>query len=70
VLEHKNKKYPNSFTARYHLTVLVYHESYSTIEEAIKMEKYIKGKSRMWKEELINKKNPKWKDLWEEIKDW
>jgi putative endonuclease len=70
VLEHKNKKYPNSFTARYNITSLVYYEIYSTIEEAIKIEKYIKGKSRKWKEDLINQQNPKWKNLWYEIKDW
>jgi len=70
VLEHKNKKYPNSFTARYNLTSLVYYEIYSTIEEAIKIEKYIKGKSRNWKEDLINQQNPKWKNLWHEVKDW
>jgi putative endonuclease len=70
ITEHKNKIYPQSFTARYNLTILVYYEVFSSIEEAIKMEKYIKGKSRKWKEELINKQNPAWRDLWDEIEDW
>ena len=33
-------------------------------------EKYIKGKSRNWKEGLIKEKNPTLKDLWDEIQDW
>lgn len=70
VLEHNNKEYPNSFTDKYNLTILVYYETFSRIEEAIDMEKYIKGKSRKWKENLINKKNPDWIDLWDEIKYW
>jgi putative endonuclease len=70
IIEHKSKEYPNSFTARYNVNILVFYESYGTIEEAIKMEKYIKGKSRKWKEELINNRNPEWKDLWDDIKDW
>jgi putative endonuclease len=56
-------KYPNSFTARYNLHLLVYFESYSTIEEAISMEKFIKGKSRKWKEDLINQQNPELNSL-------
>ena len=35
--------------------------------EAIKREKYIKGKSRQWKEDKINEMNPHWRDLTEEI---
>ena len=70
IIEHKQKKYPNSFTSRYNLSFLVYYEILSSIEEAISREKYIKGKSRKWKEDLINSKNKDWKDLWEEIKDW
>ena len=70
VKEHKNKRYPKSFTAKYNLTKLVYYGSFSSVKEAIEMEKYIKGKSRKWKEELINNQNPDWKDLWDEIKDW
>jgi putative endonuclease len=70
ILEHKTKKYLKSFTSKYNLSFLVYYEAYSTIEEAISMEKYIKGKSRKWKDDLIKKMNPQWNDLWEEIKDW
>ena len=62
-LEHKSKKYPNSFSAKYHLDKLVYIEFFETIDEAILREKQLKGGSRKTKEALINKLNPKWYDL-------
>ena len=34
---------------------------------AIQREKYLKGKSRQYKIDLINKFNPEWKDLYEDI---
>ena len=34
-----------------------------TIVEAIAREKFIKGKSRKWREALIEKMNPEWSDL-------
>jgi putative endonuclease len=70
VVEHKEKKYPESFTARYNLTKVVYYESFYSIEEAIAREKQIKAGSRRYKEKLINSMNPTWKDLFEEIKKW
>jgi putative endonuclease len=70
VLQHKNKRYPKSFSARYNVAFLVYFENHPSIVEAIAREKYIKGKSRKWKEDLINEHNPEWRDLWEDIKDW
>lgn len=69
-IEHKTKHYQESFTARYNCNKLVYYEFFDTIEEAIEREKYRKGKSRAFKESLINKSNPSWLDLWNEIKDW
>ena len=70
ILEHKQKKNPNSFSAKYNLNILVYYENFPSIEEAIDREKFIKGKSRKWKEDLINQKNPEWDDLWFEIEKW
>ena len=70
VVEHKEKADPKSFTARYNLNKLVYYEGYSTIEEAIEREKQLKGGSRQKKIDLVNRMNPEWKDLWEEIKNW
>lgn len=70
VYEHKEKYFPGSFTARYNLKLLVYYEGFHLIEEAIDYEKYVKGKSRAWKENLITSFNPSWSDLTEEIMKW
>jgi len=68
--EHINKVYPKSFSARYNLNRLVYLEHLDHIEGAIKREKYIKGKSRKWKIDLIESQNPGWNDLGPEILKW
>ncbi|NOX87113.1 MAG: GIY-YIG nuclease family protein [Chlorobi bacterium] len=70
IYEHKNKVYPDSFTARYNVDKLVYYESFLTIEEAIAREQQIKSWKRAKKIALINQFNPEWKDLYNEIKDW
>ena len=70
IIEHKNKFYPKSFSARYNLNLLIYYENLGSIEEAIDREKYIKGKTRKWKEELIGIINPEWRDLSEEVMQW
>jgi len=71
VQEHKNKKYPMSFTAKYNVDRLLYYHWYESIEEAIFEEKRIKGGSRKKKCLLINSMNPLWKDLWEEeVSKW
>jgi len=41
----------------------VYYEGFGTIVEAIKREKYLKGKRRSFKDKLITAKNPAWRDL-------
>ncbi len=71
VQEHKNKVYPGSFTDRYNLHVLVYHENFLHIEEAIAREKEVKKWRREKKNALISSMNPGWKDLWEtEVRYW
>ncbi len=66
VYEHKNKVVP-SFTCNYNVNKLVYYEAHSSIVEAIKREKQIKGKRRIYKEALINEFNPDWVDLYPSI---
>jgi putative endonuclease len=61
--EHQEKKYPNSFTARYNIYKLVYFKGYHSIDEAIAEEKRIKAGSRKMKNELIERINPTWNDL-------
>ena len=71
VQQHRNKFFPEGFTAKYNITLLVYFSFYSTINEAILEEKRIKGGSRRQKMDLINSINPEWKDLWEqEVSKW
>ena len=62
VLEHKNKVI-KGFTDKYNVNSLVYYESYSSINEAIKREKAMKKWNRAWKIQLIEKENPTWNDL-------
>lgn len=67
VFDHKEKKYPNSFSAKYNTNKLVYYKGFHHIEEAIAEEKRIKGGSRASKIELIVSINPKWNDLYSQI---
>ncbi len=67
ICEHKEKIYPNSFTARYNLSKLVYFEKFSTIEDAIYREKQLKGGSREKKIKLIMNFNSNWIDLFDQI---
>jgi putative endonuclease len=67
VVQHKEKQFKNSFTARYNCNKLVWYEGFHSIEEAIAREKQIKGWSRSKKIELIDAMNYKWEDLFEQI---
>ena len=55
------------FTKKYNIKLLVYFEVHNDINEAIKREKALKKWYRKWKIELIEKNNPEWKDLYEEL---
>ncbi|MFZ4436440.1 MAG: GIY-YIG nuclease family protein [Flavobacterium psychrophilum] len=69
IIEHKEKKYQNSFSARYNLNKLVYYEQFQMIGDAIGREKQLKGGSRAKKVDLINNLNPKWEDLFSSIEN-
>ncbi len=66
VYEHKNGS-GGVFTRQYNINKLVYFEFGSDIQQAIAREKQIKGGSRKKKIELIERLNPEWRDLFEEI---
>ncbi len=70
LLEHRDKKYPHSFSARYNLEKLVHYEYFESITSAIEREKQIKASSRAKKIELIEIKNPNWNDLGIEVLKW
>ena len=62
VREHKSGLIPG-FTQKYRCKKLVYFESFSDVEQAIRREKLIKEYSRDKKNQLVNNVNPEWKDL-------
>lgn len=55
------------FTEKYGVKQLVYVEPHATMEAAITREKQIKEWKRVWKLRLIERSNPEWRDLYDEI---
>jgi putative endonuclease len=66
VWEHKNDMI-DGFTMKYHVHDLVYFEQHALPQAAAYREKQIKAWKREWKIELIEKMNPEWKDLYNDI---
>ena len=56
--EHREKKNPKSFTARYNVEFLIYYEHFGWIQLAIAREKEIKDLRRELKLDLIKNFNP------------
>lgn len=61
--EHRQKKYPNSFTSKYNINKLVWFEFHNDINSAIAREKQIKAGNRNGKIKMIEAANPAWDDL-------
>jgi putative endonuclease len=66
VYQHKNGL-AEGFTKRYRIKILVYYEQADSKEGALLREKQIKEWHRKWKLELIEKFNPEWKDLYDDL---
>ena len=66
VLQHKNKTF-KGFTATYGVDKLVWYETHDTRETAFTRERQMKEWKRAWKIELIEKMNPGWADLFDEL---
>ena len=66
VWQHKNDVM-EGFTNRYGVHNLVWYESHDTMESAITRENAIKEWKRAWKLSLVEKDNPAWLDLYEEL---
>ena len=66
VWQHKQKLIPG-FTSKYGVDRLVWHQHFESITDAIAEEKRIKNWRRAWKLALIEKQNPQWRDLYEEL---
>jgi putative endonuclease len=66
VYEHKNDLVIG-FTKKYSVHQLVYFEQCDDYDTALQREKQIKEWKRRWKLELIEKVNPLWQDLYDEL---
>lgn len=66
VFEHKNHLLPG-FTSRYNVDKSVYFERFTDVNRAIRHEKRLKEWQRNWKKDLIEKFNPQWRDLYEDL---
>ena len=67
VIKHRKRNWPDAFTAKYNCEKLVYFEHFNDIADAMAREKQLKKWRRAWKEELINKVNPEWRDLFDSL---
>lgn len=66
IWQHKNDQV-EGFTKQYQVHQLVYFEIHEEMVSAIQREKQLKKWRRQWKLELIEKDNPEWKDLYDDI---
>ena len=64
--QHRNGE-GGKFTSRYHCSKLVLYEVFQDSYNAIAREKQIKAGSRRRKIELIERMNPEWRDLHDEL---
>ncbi len=64
--QHKAKAVPG-FTSTYGVVMLVYYEEYASVLEARAREAALKRWRRAWKLELIEKLNPDWRDLADDL---
>ena len=66
IYEHKNDLV-EGFTNKYGVHRLVWYEAHQTADTAFMREKQIKKWNRKWKIEIIEKDNPEWGDLYDDL---
>ena len=66
IWEHHETK-ASRFTSRYNLERLVWFEACADVTEAAAFERRLKRWRRDWKIALVERANPKWRDLYLEI---
>ena len=66
IWQHKNGVFPR-FTKQYGVKMLVWYERHDRREAALRRERQIKRWNRSWKLRLIERMNPTWRDLHDEI---
>ncbi len=65
-IEHRDRMI-DGFAKKYWAGRLVYYESHDSVESAAKREVQLKRWRRDWKIELIEAKNPTWRDLFNDV---
>jgi putative endonuclease len=63
---HKNGK-GSQFAAAYGVDILVWFQSFETRAGAFRRERRIKEWRRSWKIQLIEERNPTWRDLYDDL---
>ncbi|MCF4098844.1 GIY-YIG nuclease family protein [Maritalea mediterranea] len=66
VWEHRQGQV-DGFTKQHGVKMLVHYEQHDNFESAITREKALKKWNRKWKLNLIEKGNPNWNDLYDEV---
>ncbi|NEV49771.1 GIY-YIG nuclease family protein [Wolbachia pipientis] len=66
IWEHKNKVI-SGFTSKYNVQKLVYFEVFQDVGSALNRGKLLKSWKREWKIDLVERENPNWADLYDEI---
>ena len=66
IYQHREETF-GGFTAQFEVKRLVWFERHDDIEAAIRREKTIKRWPRQWKFNVIEERNPDWRDLAEEL---
>ena len=64
--QHREVNAPG-FTAKYGVKILVYYEQFETRSGAFHRERAMKKWRRAWKLELIERFNPGWRDLFDDL---
>ena len=55
------------FTADHGVKMLVWHQAFDSREGAFRRERQMKKWNRLWKLRLIERSNPGWRDLYEDL---
>jgi len=66
VWQHRNGLFPG-FTSKYGVKRLVWYEVHGCLDSAATRERQMKKWRREWKIRLIERSNPEWEDLWDEV---
>ena len=66
--EHRAGK-GGAFTKRHRCNILVWYQPFERVTSAIRREKALKRWNRPWKMQLIEQRNPEWRDLYPFLRD-